>query len=261
MKTGSTSVLECASRTSARGYTTIALVAIATSVAFTLNASALAQGTQTPRNTQQTEGRGQPTSGRLIVPITGAADTAALLPQTETPTAPPETTTTPPTPETPVVEAAATPDMTGSFSIRRFARTTDDGIAAIGTLTMSVTDTTTNAARTVVTELAMPIARSSDSGTSIPADTEPQTTSSTSLASPSATALPCETLRLVLGPLQLDLLGNAVQLNEANLDIIAVPGASGPLRSLLCDVAGLMEGAAPPAQIVRRLNTLLDTLG
>jgi hypothetical protein len=65
----------------------------------------------------------------------------------------------------------------------------------------------------------------------------------------------------VLGPLQVDVLGNAVQLNEANVDVIAVPGASERLKNRLCGLTALMDGAAPPADVVRMLNRLLDTLG
>ena len=128
-------------------------------------------------------------------------------------------------------------------------------------LTLSVTDPTSNIGRTIVTELVMPIARSGDRATSGAADTQPQSIKPTSLASPSTATQPCETLSLVLGPLHLDVLGNLVQLNETNLEIIAGPGPGGRLRNLLCDVGDLMDGAARPAEIVRRLNTLLETIG
>jgi hypothetical protein len=260
MQTGNTSAHEFASRTTARGYTTIGCIATVTTLALVLNAGVLAQGTEAPRNTKQIEGL-QPTLARLIVPITGTVETAAQTRPTTTPAIPPETPTTPLAPEIPAVAAASTPDVTGSFSIRRFARTTDDGVAAVGTLTLSVTDPTSNTARTIVTELVMPIARSGDRATSGTADTQPPSIRPTSLASPSAATQPCETLSLVLGPLHLDVLGNPVQLNETNLEIIAGNGTGERLRNVLCEVGDLMDRAARPAEIVRMLNTLLETIG
>ena len=159
-------------------------------------------------------------------------------------------------------QAASTPDVTGTFSIRRFARTTNDAVAAVGTLTISLTDPASNAAaRTIVTELALPIARAGDPATPGAPPAQPQPIGPTPQALAAAEASTCETLSLVLGPLQLDVLGIAVQLNEANVDVIAVPGASERLKNRLCGLTALMDGVAPPAEVVRMLNTLLDTLG
>ena len=87
--------------------------------------------------------------------------------------------------------------MTGSFAIQRFARTTEDSVAAVGTLTLNLTDPATNAARTIITQAAMPLAKSGD--TTIPGGTagQPQPTGATA----------CGTLSMVLGPLELTLLG------------------------------------------------------
>ena len=49
-------------------------------------------------------------------------------------------------------------------------------------------------------------------------------------------------LNLVLGPLDLNLLGLVVHLNQVVLDIIAVTGAGNLLGNLLCAVAGLLDG-------------------
>lgn len=51
----------------------------------------------------------------------------------------------------------------------------------------------------------------------------------------------CDILNLVLGPLDLDILGLVVQLDTVDLDIIAEPGAGNLLGNLLCQVAGLLD--------------------
>jgi len=55
----------------------------------------------------------------------------------------------------------------------------------------------------------------------------------------------CDILTLQLGPLDLDLLGLVVQLDQVNLDIIAEPGQGNLLGNLLCAVAGLHDPGAP----------------
>jgi len=52
----------------------------------------------------------------------------------------------------------------------------------------------------------------------------------------------CDILTLALGPLDLDLLGLRVALDEVNLLIEAIPGAGNLLGNLLCGVAGLLDG-------------------
>ena len=64
------------------------------------------------------------------------------------------------------------------------------------------------------------------------------TTSSTA----STSAVSCDVLHLVLGPLDLDLLGLVVHLDKVVLDITAVPGAGALLGNLLCAVVGLLDG-------------------
>jgi hypothetical protein len=55
----------------------------------------------------------------------------------------------------------------------------------------------------------------------------------------------CSILTLNLGPLDLNLLGLRVALDEVNLLIEAVPGAGNLLGNLLCAVAGLLDGGLP----------------
>ena len=51
----------------------------------------------------------------------------------------------------------------------------------------------------------------------------------------------CDILHLTLGPLDLNLLGLRVQLNQVQLDITAVPGAGNLLGNLLCAITGLLD--------------------
>jgi hypothetical protein len=57
-----------------------------------------------------------------------------------------------------------------------------------------------------------------------------------------AAARTCGILHLVLGPLDLDLLGLQVHLNRVVLNIDAVTGPGNLLGNLLCAVAGLLDG-------------------
>ena len=57
----------------------------------------------------------------------------------------------------------------------------------------------------------------------------------------SAAQAACSILHLVLGPLDLNLLGLRIQLNTVRLDITAVPGAGNLLGNLLCAITGLLD--------------------
>lgn len=67
----------------------------------------------------------------------------------------------------------------------------------------------------------------------------------------------CQILTLSLGPLDLDLLGLVVHLDEVNLDISADP-AGGLLGDLLCGVADLLGGTLD--DLLGNIGTLLDVL-
>jgi hypothetical protein len=69
----------------------------------------------------------------------------------------------------------------------------------------------------------------------------------------------CDILNLVLGPLDLDILGLQVHLNRVVLDIVAVAGAGNLLGNLLCAVAGLLDGG-PLAGLLAQLTTLLNQI-
>ena len=125
--------------------------------------------------------------------------------------------------------------LTGTFTITRFAQA-NDGIVAVGTLVATITDTATGTTRTVVSQIALPLAQS-------------------------ATTATCEILHLELGPLDLNLLGLQVHLDRVVLDITAVPGPGNLLGNLLCAIAGLLDDTGSLSALVGLLNNLLAVLG
>jgi hypothetical protein len=73
----------------------------------------------------------------------------------------------------------------------------------------------------------------------------------------------CDILHLVLGPLDLDLLGLQVHLNRVVLDVVAATGAGNLLGNLLCAITGLLDGtpaAGLLGQLVNLLNQVLAAL-
>jgi hypothetical protein len=77
-----------------------------------------------------------------------------------------------------------------------------------------------------------------------------------------AAALPagaCNVLNLVLGPLDLDLLGLVVHLDKVVLNIIAQSGAGQLLGNLLCAVAHLLDGV-PLSQQLAQISALLNSI-
>jgi hypothetical protein len=74
-------------------------------------------------------------------------------------------------------------------------------------------------------------------------------------------AATCSILHLVLGPLNLNLLGLRVTLNRVILNIVAVPAAGALLGNLLCAVAHLLDGPLlSQLRIANILNRLLNNL-
>jgi hypothetical protein len=77
------------------------------------------------------------------------------------------------------------------------------------------------------------------------------------VAAPAQSAqLVCRILTLTLGPLDLNLLGLRVQLNQLNLRITAIPGG-GLLGDLLCGIANLLN---PPAILGSNLAGVLNSI-
>lgn len=145
------------------------------------------------------------------------------------------------------VTGTATPDggaaaaFTGTLSITRFERQ-GDRVLAIGTLVGNVANGT--GVRTIVTRFATPVSFTPGPASDV-----------------AAQQASCDILHLVLGPLDLDLLGLNVQLSQVVLDITAVPGPGNLLGNLLCSIAGLLDGGGSVARLVALLNELLDLLG
>ena len=71
----------------------------------------------------------------------------------------------------------------------------------------------------------------------------------------------CNILNLVLGPIDLNVLGLRVRTNQINLRIDAVPGPGNLVGNLLCGITGLLDPNAlantPLGQLTQILNALL----
>lgn len=70
----------------------------------------------------------------------------------------------------------------------------------------------------------------------------------------------CEILDLVLGPINLDLLGLVVTTNQIEVNITAESGPGNLLGNLLCAVAGLLDRGGPLTGIAGLLNNILRRL-
>lgn len=134
--------------------------------------------------------------------------------------------------------ADGTGAVAGTFDVTRFT-VADGQLQAVGTFTGTVTD----AAGQVVSgtqQITVPVDLAQSSGS-------------------------CQILDLVLGPLDLDLLGLQVSLDTVHLNITAQQGPGNLLGNLLCAVAGLLDGPtglnAVLQQIAALLNQLLGALG
>jgi hypothetical protein len=122
----------------------------------------------------------------------------------------------------------------GKYHVTKFV-TRNGHLKAVGHLTGTLTKKS-GATKAVDGRLRMPVnmsaTRAANTTSALP------TTSSTAGTS----AVSCDVLHLVLGPLDLDLLGLVVHLDKVVLDITAVPGAGALLGNLLCAVVGLLDG-------------------
>jgi hypothetical protein len=92
----------------------------------------------------------------------------------------------------------------------------------------------------------------------IPVNTSPA--SAGAKANAANAALACNVLDLTLGPLNLNLLGLVVTLNQVHLVITAVPGAGNLLGNLLCAVAGLLNGGGALSGVLGQIASLLNQI-
>lgn len=168
----------------------------------------------------------------LIVPVAAGAQTP-----TSTPTGIPTTSLT----HVPVSGAAHNgKKFTGHLNVTQFV-TRGGKSYAVGTLTGTLGNRAVK-----------------QSNVAIPASVG----TSTGTASAAAT---CPVLHLDLGPLNLNLLGLTVHLNEVVLDINAVSGPGNLLGNLLCSVSGLLNqptlGTGQVSGLLNIVQQLLNVPG
>ena len=144
--------------------------------------------------------------------------------------------------------AAGVGTVAGTFAISRFAMQ-DNQLVAIGALTATVTDTTGVVVRTIVTQIAMPVANATGGGAA-----------EQSCGGTADAVAACDILNLVLGPLHLDLLGLVIDLNQVVLNITGTTGAGDLLGNLLCAITGLLDAGSLGQQLVNLLNQLVGIL-
>jgi hypothetical protein len=158
----------------------------------------------------------------------GTAGTAAAKPRTATPDVVAITGTT-----------AAGGTVTGTFDVARFV-VRDGELLASGTFDGTVTDAAGTVLASGTQTVALPVDVAASNGS-------------------------CQILDLVLGPLDLDLLGLQVHLDQVHLNITAQSGPGNLLGNLLCAVAGLLDGntglSTVLQQIANLLNQVLGALG
>jgi hypothetical protein len=131
----------------------------------------------------------------------------------------------------------------GTFTPQKFA-VVNGVLEATGLLKGTMTDASGTRLGTVSQTATLPVKTS--------AATPPKNAANAALA--------CNVLDLVLGPLNLNLLGLVVTLNQVHLVINAVPGAGNLLGNLLCAVAGLLNGGGALSGVLGQIATLLNQI-
>jgi len=127
--------------------------------------------------------------------------------------------------------AGGTGTFAGNYTLSRV--TAQNGaLAATGTLTGTLTDSLGNVVGTV----------------------------SQAVTTPLQAAGTCQILHLTLGPLDLNLLGLMVHLDQVVLDITAQSGPGNLLGNLLCGIANLLNGSGTSSGLATLLNHLLALL-
>ena len=138
--------------------------------------------------------------------------------------------------------------VTGTFTPKHF-RMNGDALEAVGRLHATLTRGNGHVVGEASRKVHIPVSRIA--GTSV-----------VPTARVAARAPSCDVLNLVLGPLDLNLLGLEVHLKKVVLDIVAVSGAGNLLGNLLCAVAGLLDGTGVGGltAISQILNSILAIL-
>jgi hypothetical protein len=170
-------------------------------------------------------------SGVVAVLVTALiaifAGTAAAAPEPAAPAAPSLTT---PLTGTFTDASGGTGTATGTFTPTRFVADGDD-VLAQGVVNMTLTDSAGQVVGTESQATTMPVG---------------------------ITQASCEILDLMLGPLDLDLLGLVVHLDRVHLNITAEPGPGNLLGNLLCAIAGLLNPG--PLTDLQALINLLNQI-
>jgi hypothetical protein len=149
------------------------------------------------------------------------------------------------TPLTQTVNVTGTKGFKGTLAIDRFA-TRNGKMVAIGTLKGTVRKNGKAKrvkARTVTLPASVVGAGSGAKAAQVP-------------PIPGA----CQILNLVLGPINLNLLGLVVRTNQINLRIDAVPGAGNLLGNLLCAITGILNPTGALGPLTTALNQLTAAL-
>ena len=121
----------------------------------------------------------------------------------------------------------------GRYHLKRFVTSDTGRTKAVGKLTGTVTKKSGATERVTKKGVRMPVRPAQSTVGSLPATSgavQPQ-------------VVGCEVLDLVLGPLDLNLLGLTIHLDRVHLNITAVPGAGELLGNLLCSIAGLLDSS------------------
>ena len=133
--------------------------------------------------------------------------------------------------------------FTGHFTVDRFA-TRNGTTYAVGTLTGTI-----GRRHVAAREVSIPVAVDKSGATS-----------GSGASRRAGAAASCPILHLTLGPLNLNLLGLTVHLNQVVLDITAVSGPGNLLGNLLCSVAHLLDTQTLASQELAGLLNILQQL-
>jgi hypothetical protein len=128
--------------------------------------------------------------------------------------------------------------FTGTYSIKRF-QSTAGKLYAVGTLSGKLKGRTVKRSNVVI-----PATLTGDSNS----------------AQSSQNGGSCSILHLTLGPLDLNLLGLVVDLNQVKLDITAVPGAGNLLGNLLCALTGILDQNSALSGALNNLASALNAV-
>lgn len=151
--------------------------------------------------------------------------------------------------------AASAPSATAAAApvTQQIAGTTAGGLPVAGTFTLQsfkVINGVLNAVGTISSVTVNGIAVPGTQQVQIPVN----------LPGTAAGSTACQILNLTLGPLDLNLLGLMVHLNQVVLNITAQPGPGNLLGNLLCAVANLLNNGGPVNGLAGLLNNLLRNL-